>query len=135
MISAVDSSVLLDVVTDDPRFSDRSEAVLRRGVAEGRLVVCECVVAEVRPAFGSTAVFEEFLHDWELQLVPSSLESAILAGDHFTTYLERGGRQGRVVADFLIGAHAQMHADRLIARDRGFLRDYFTRLNVLDPTV
>jgi hypothetical protein len=55
----------------------------------------------------------------------------MLAGRYFARYLARGGRAGRVVADFLIGAHAQIHADRFLARDRGYLRDYFTRLRVL----
>ena len=38
------------------------------------------------------------------------------------------------MADFLIGAHAQTQADRLVARDRGFLRDYFSSLELLDPS-
>ena len=44
-----------------------------------------------------------------------------------------GGRRQRVVADFLIGAHAQLQAERLLTRDRGFYRAYFTGLCVLDP--
>ncbi len=133
MISAIDSSVVLDVITGDRRFADASEAALRRARAEGRLIVCECVVAELRPAFDDSETFEEFLRDWQLEFVASSRESAALAGAHFSVYLARGGKAGRVVADFLIGTHAQLHADRLVARDRGYLRGCFSGLTVMDP--
>ena len=135
MISAVDSSVILDVVTDDPAFAEVSEQALRKAVTEGQLVACECVCAEIYPAFDGRSSFEEFLVDWQLEFRPSSFESASLAGENFAVYLRRGGRQNRIVADFLIGAHAEIHADRLVARDRGFLRDYFSDLVLLDPSV
>ena len=45
-----------------------------------------------------------------------------------------GGRRERVIADFLIGAHAQQRSHRLLTRDRGFHRAYFTELSVLDPS-
>jgi predicted nucleic acid-binding protein len=130
MISAVDSSVILDVLTDNPEFADTSEALLRRAMTEGKLVIGECVLAEIIPAFKDEKTLKEFLADWQIEFVPSSRDSAILAGRHFARYLSRGGRTGRIVADFLIGAHAMFHADRLLARDRGYLRDYFSKLTV-----
>ena len=135
MISGVDSSVILDVLTNDPTFADRSERALRSASREGQLVICECVLAEIYPALGGPPTCDEFLADWQLDFVPSSRESAALAGRTFAQYLSRGGRQGRVVADFLIASHAQLHTDRLIARDRGFLRDCFQDLTVLDPSM
>lgn len=134
MISALDSSVILDVLTDDPRFAGPSEQAVRQAMAEGRLVLCEAVLAEVRPAFASRDQLADFLSDWQVGFQPSSFESARLAGEHFARYLARGGKGGRVVADFLIGAHARLHADRLLARDRGYLRDYFDGLCLLDPS-
>ena len=110
-----------------------SERALRRAAAQGQLVLCESVLAEIRPAFESRQEFDEFLSEWQLDFVPSSRESATLAGEHFAMYLQRGGKQGRIVADFLIGSHAMTHAERLVARDRGYLRDYFADLAVLDP--
>ena len=130
MISAVDSSIILDVLTGNPEFADSSETLLRRAMTEGKLVIGECVLAEIMPAFKDDKTLKEFLADWQIEFVPSSRDSAILAGRHFARYLSRGGRTGRIVADFLIGAHAMLHADRLLARDRGYLRDYFTRLTV-----
>lgn len=132
MISAVDWSVLLDVLCDDLDYAERSLALLRGAVAEGRLLVCETVVAEIRPALNETEL-RRFLQDWNISLLPSSLETALLAGEHFAAYLERRGGSRRVLPDFLVGAHAQLHADRLLARDRGYYRDYFRGLKVLTP--
>lgn len=135
MITAVDSSVLLDVLVGDASFGEVSATALRRVRSEGGLIVCESVVAEVRPALASDAEFHEMIDDLGIQFTPASRESAILAGKSFAIYLSRGGRRGWVIPDFLIGAHAQIHAERLLARDRGYLRDYFRDLAVLDPTV
>ena len=131
MPTAVDSSVLLDVLLDDPLHAESSEAALRE--ANG-LIVCETVVAEVVPVLVG-APLREFLADWQIQFIPSTLESAALAGEMFRIYLERGGKRGRTVPDFLIAAPAQFLAGELLARDRGYYRDYFHGLKLRDPSV
>jgi predicted nucleic acid-binding protein len=135
MITAVDSSVILDVLTGDPGNASTSLAAVRKASREGRLILSESVVAEVRPAFETSALFEEFLGDWGLDFMPSTLRSSIRAGEMLRQMPARKKRQeGRILPDFLIGAHALEHADRLLARDRGFLRDYFTELALWDPS-
>jgi len=131
MATAIDSSVLLDVLLNDPQHAKASEAALREEAQNG-LVICEVVIAEIQPVLGAASI-HEFLSDWRIAFVPSSLESAALAGQMFHTYLERGGKRGRVVPDFLIAAHAQFHADGLLARDRGYYRDYFHALRLIEP--
>ncbi len=133
MRTAVDTSVLLDFVTDDPARADAAERALLRAQAEGVLVVSDCVLAELRPALMDNEM-REFLSDWRIEFVPGDLNSALLAGQLFSEYLQRRPDRSVVVPDFLIGAHAQVHADRLLARDRGYLRDYFRDLTVWLPT-
>jgi len=50
-------------------------------------------------------------------------------------YRRRGGTRARVVADFLVGAHARGNADRLLTRDRGFFGSYFADLEIVDLSV
>jgi hypothetical protein len=133
MPTAVDSSVLLDVLLADSQYAKPLETALREAMARGGLIVSEVVIAEITPVLGGASI-HEFLSDWQIKFVPSSAESAILTGKMFQVYLERGGKCGRVVQDFLIAAHAQLHADGLLARDRGYYRDYFQKLKLHDPS-
>jgi predicted nucleic acid-binding protein len=48
-------------------------------------------------------------------------------------FRNRFGHRERVVADFLIGAHALLQCQGLITRDAGFFRDYFKGLKVIVP--
>jgi hypothetical protein len=116
MVTAVDTSVLLDVLLNDEQHAPASIAALRQAAAEGALILGEIVLAEIGPVLPSID-FSQFLSDWNLTFVPSSKESATLAGEMFRVYLERGGKRGRVVPDFLVAAHAQIHAQRLLARE------------------
>ena len=134
MVTAVDTSVLLDVLLNDPRHAPASIAALHRAAAEGSLAVCDVALAEGAPVL-TAGDLPQFLADWKLTFLPSTQQVAILAGEMFRVYLDRGGKRGRVVPDFLIAAHAQQLADRLLARDRGYYRDYFKTLVLWDPSV
>ena len=48
-------------------------------------------------------------------------------------YRKAGGKRLRLIADFLIGAHAAMRATRLATKDDGFFRAQFRKLSVVRP--
>jgi predicted nucleic acid-binding protein len=123
--------VILDVVTDDPNWADASEAALVEAMRKGSLLIGECVLAEITPALQEEVT--AFLDEWKVLYVPTSRQSAILAGRMYALYLSRGGEKARVLPDFLIGAHAMENGGRLLARDRGYYRDYFKGLQVVEP--
>ena len=66
----------------------------------------------------------------------SALEEAeaLDAGTVWAEYRRRGGTRQRMVADFLVGAHARGKAERLLTRDRGFFGSYFAGLEIVDPS-
>jgi predicted nucleic acid-binding protein len=133
MISAVDSNVLLDVFSGDPAHGPSSQEALRRCLAEGGLVACDVVIAEVAAWFPTPAEMVGSLQTLGLRFDPIGLEAAVAAGSAWVAYRRSGGRRDRVLHDFLVAAHAITQADRLVSRDRGYYRRYFRDLALLDP--
>ena len=76
---------------------------------------------------------DEFLQSIEIHGEPLRREALFLASRASRTYRQRGGQRERILADFLIGAHAQAQATRLLSRDRGFYRGLFPKLTLVDP--
>ena len=136
MITAVDTSVLIDIFTPDPRFGPASATALSACIGEGDVVACEVVWAESAARFSSAKHAERTLRRAGLRYLPLGEDAAELAGLAWGAYRRAGGGpRERVVSDFLIGAHAAVHADRLLTRDRGFYRRYFAKVRIIDPTV
>lgn len=134
MITAVDTSVLLDVIGGDPTFGPRSAVGLRRCLQEGQLVGCEVVWAECAAALPDTETTLDRFAKLRVSYRTLDAATALTAGRMWSSYRSRRGTRERVIADFLIGAHALLQADRLLTRDRGFYRDYFDGLEIIDPS-
>lgn len=130
---AVDSSVLLDILTDDPSHADASGACLEQAISVGEVVVCDAVVAEVQAMLDTRETAMDALAEFGIRFVPTSENAAVRAGHMQRRFRDRGRRSERVVADFLIGAHALLQCEGLITRDAAFFRDYFKGLKVIVP--
>lgn len=134
MKTAVDSSVLLDVLTADDAFGDRSLRALKGAYSAGSVVAGEIVWAELRAQFGDDLSFEAAMKTLGVGFHPSSSEASRLGGLLWRDHRRKSkSKRDRVVADFLVGAHALVCADSLLTRDRGFYRDYFKTLKIIEP--
>jgi predicted nucleic acid-binding protein len=133
---AVDSSVLLDVLTGDPAFGPASREALRQAYDAGALLACDIVWGEVRAHFPEESAFRTTMATMGVVFEPLQREAAELAGELWREYCLMTHRRDRdrIVADFLIGAHARLQADALLSRDRGFFGRRFSGLRLIDPT-
>jgi predicted nucleic acid-binding protein len=134
MITAVDTSVLIDVFGADPRFGAGSASALRAALNQGAVVACSVVWSETRAAFANDAEFARAMHALGVAFSPMSEQASTLAGVTWKKYRALGGKRERVIADFLIGAHAARQCERLLTRDRGYYKKCFSGLVVVDAS-
>ena len=134
MITAVETSVMIDVFGADPRFGLLSANALRSCLNEGAVVACDVVWGETRAAFSSDEDFLLALRTLGVGFSAQTEQAATLAGITWKKYRAGGGKRDRVIADFMIGAHAASQCDRLLTRDRGYYKKYFSGLVVVDPS-
>jgi predicted nucleic acid-binding protein len=133
VITAVDTNVLLDVFGADPTFGASSAAALSKCIADGRVIASDVVWAETGASFPEPAAAEAALAHLRIDFSPLDVATSLATGHAWRAYRRAGGTRERVIADFLIGAHATGQADRLLTRDRGFYRRYFESLLIVDP--
>ncbi len=129
----VDSSVLFDILTDDPAWAPWSGDALARARDEGALVISPIVYAEVSVGFERIEDLDEAVPAAEFEREPLPYEAGFVAGKAFLAYRKRGGQRRSPLPDFYIGAHAAVRRYRLLTRDAARYRTYFPSLELVAP--
>lgn len=133
MITAVDTSILLDVFLPDKKFAANSSRLLKSAYDEGALIICDIVYAELVPQFEERSLLDSSLSTINVALSSVDTDVAYLAGKKWGLYRQSGGTRKRIITDFLIAAHAVSKAERFLTRDRGFYKSYFPELKIFSP--
>ena len=129
----VDSNVILDVLTEDPRWLEWSSAQLEREADHSILVINPLIYAEVSIRFERIEDLDDALPSTMVRRDPLPWEPGFLAGKCFVSYRERGGVRRAPLPDFYIGAHAAVAGMTLLTRDASRYRSYFPDLPVIAP--
>lgn len=134
MIAAVDSSIVLDILLDDQEYADKSIIILEKHMMRGSVIISPVAFSECAAALASPYDFKNVAQEMGLIYKPFNQEACSLAAKFWRQYRTKGGTRKRILADFLIGSHAQTFADILLTRDRGFFRKYFQDIQVITPS-
>jgi predicted nucleic acid-binding protein len=129
----VDSNVLLDVMTEDPKWFSWSSKALDHCADSSALVINQIVYAEVSIRFKTIEDLEDALPKLMFERRDIPWEAAFLAGKCFMKYRRAGGLKTTPLPDFFIGAHAAIEKLDLLTRDPSRYRTYFPTVRLIAP--
>lgn len=130
--TVVDSSVLLDLFTEDATWMAWSQARLVEAAERGSLVLNAIVLAEIAPRFSRVEALRDALPSMCLiEEIP--LAASFLAGHAHAAYRRAGGTRHALLPDFLIGAHAAVSGRPLLTRDPARVAGYMPGTKIISP--
>lgn len=129
----VDSNVLLDIATDDPRWGGWSSDALAAASDSFPLAIDPIIYAEVSIRYETIEELEQVLPADVFRREALPYEAGFLAGKAFMRYRRRGGPRSVPLPDFYIGAHAAVAGFRLLTRDASRYRTYFPTVELIAP--
>ncbi|WP_022927767.1 type II toxin-antitoxin system VapC family toxin [Patulibacter americanus] len=128
----VDSNVLLDVLTDDPRWSAWSVKHLAAAFDAGPVIINPLIYAELSVGFERIEELDDVLPA-RIEREDLPWDAAFLAGRCFLRYRRGGGTKRAPLPDFYIAAHAALTDRALLTRDRPRHADLLPSLHVIAP--
>ena len=132
-MTLVDTNILLDLLKDDPDWSDWSVRQLKAAAARGPLRINDVVYAELSVGAERIEQIDAFLAGITIDIMPSSRQSLFLAAKAFASYRARGGIKTGVLPDFFVGAQAAVECVPLLTRDAARYRTYFPVVELIAP--
>lgn len=130
--TVVDSSVLLDLFTENAAWLTWSQARLVEAAERGALVLNAVVIAEIAPRFSRVEALRDALPSMCLiEEIPIS--ASFLAGHAHAEYRRAGGNRQAILPDFLIGAHAAVTGRPLLTRDPNRVATYIPGTTLISP--
>ena len=137
MTTSIDTNVAIALWDKDPGFSLAAQTTLEAAFRRGSLIIAAPVFCELIAAPGRTESFvDTFLLETGIA-IDWDLDEPIWrsAGRAFQSYAVRRRKQRdagarRILADFLIGAHALYHGYRLLTLDERLYRTAFPALTI-----
>jgi predicted nucleic acid-binding protein len=138
MTTAIDTNVIVALWDADSTLSSDAQSALDEALTRGALVIAAPVFAELIAAPGrNEALLDSFFRHTGIR-VDWTLDEGVwrVAGRAFQSYAGRRRSQHepgprRILADFLIGAHAVRLGYRLLTSDSKIYRAAFPRLTIV----
>jgi len=138
MTTAVDTNVIVALWDRDTKLNSAAQLALDAALGRGGLIIAAPVFAELMACPGRDEAFLDMFCREAGTAIDWNLDEAIwrTAGRAFQAYAARRRRHGesgprRILADFVIGAHAVQKGFSLLTLDDRLYRSAFPSLKIV----
>ena len=137
MTTAIDTNVIVALWDAEDSLHRVARAALDKAFNEGALVISGAAYAELMAAPGRSETFvDRFCEEtgiaveWEIGERAWRAAGAAFQGYTARRRKQKGAEARRILADFLIGAHALVNGYKLLTLDAGVYQASFPRLGI-----
>ncbi len=128
----VDTNVILDIAFNDPNWADWADKQINRHQPDG-LFINPVIYAELCAGAHNTDEVDEILTPLKIAVIEFQKASLFLAAKAFVQYRQRGGNRTSPLADFFIGAQADVLQTPILTRDTSRYQTYFPKVQLITP--
>jgi predicted nucleic acid-binding protein len=129
----VDSNVILDLWDRDPVWFQWSQMMVVNLGAIDELAINPIIYADLAPRFNDWTALDRQIEQFPFLLLALPQQAAFAAGKAHQAYRRQGGAKTGVLADFFIGAHAEVLACPILTRDTRRYATYFPTVHLITP--
>ena len=129
----VDSNVILDILTTDPKWYQWSANNLSYLSESHSLIINDIIYTEISIGFDKIEDLDDVISESFFKILPIPKSALFLAGKAFLNYKRKNGSKNLVLPDFFIGAHAAILKIPLLTRDISRYKTYFPTIELISP--
>jgi predicted nucleic acid-binding protein len=133
MTTFFDTSVLFSFLHDRETHHAWSVAQLQACQAQGPIVISDIVYAEFSVGMDTQAHVDAAVANLALDRFPRNDAALFRAGKAFKQYRRNRGPKKRIIADFIVGACAEVSGAALVTINAKDLTSYFPNLQIIEP--
>ena len=134
MTAFFDTSVLLSILNDKELYHAWSVSQLQACQAQGPIVISDIVYTEFSVGMNTQVDIDATIAQLALDRFPRNDAALFRAGKAFKEYRNKNkGPKKRIIADFIVGACAEVSDAALVTINADDFITYFPKLQIIEP--
>jgi predicted nucleic acid-binding protein len=133
MTTFVDTNILLCLLNENEEFHEWAKEIFEERKTHGPLIICDVVYSEFSVSMDSVEKTNQAVAELARERLRFTNEALFHAGKAYKKHKKRGGTRSNVLADFFIGAQAELEKAPLLTNNAKDYTSYFPGVSIIQP--